>query len=47
MSIKKKRPLKDNEDFIDYKYVEMDDGTIKRKKIIKSTSKKIKYITEE
>lgn len=47
MKIIKKRPLQDNEDFMEYKFVEMEDGTIKRKKIIKSTTKKIKYITDE
>ena len=32
---------------MDYKYVQMPDGTIKRKKLIKHISKKTKYLTQE
>ena len=34
-----------DEEFVDYKYVDRGDGTIKRKKIIKKTTKKTKYLT--
>ena len=42
-----KRPLKANEEFVDYKYIEMEDGEVKRKKIIKRTDKKTKWLTLE
>lgn len=36
-----------DEEFIEYKHVQMPDGTMKRKKIIKKVSKKTKYLTQE
>lgn len=42
-----KRPLKANEEFVDYKYIEMEDGEVKRKKIIKRTDKRTKWLTLE
>ena len=43
----KKYKLKANEHFIDYKFVEMADGTMKRKKVFRRVYKKIKQLTEE
>ena len=43
----KKRPLELNEEFVEYKHVQMPDGTMKRKKIIKRVTKKTKYLTQE
>jgi len=42
---KKKRPLMKDEEFMEYKHIEMEDGTMKRKKLIKKTTKKTKYLT--
>ena len=39
--------MKKDEEFIEYKHVEMPDGTMKRKKLIKKVTKKTKYLTEE
>lgn len=47
LNVKKKRPLEENEEFVEYKHVEMEDGTKKRMKVIKRTTKKIKYLTVE
>jgi Ca2+-binding EF-hand superfamily protein len=44
---KHKRMLDKDEEFYDYKYVKMEDGSMKRKKIIKKTTKKVKHLTEE
>lgn len=44
---KKKHVLSKDEEFVEYKHVEMPDGTMKRKKIIKRMKKKIKYLTHE
>lgn len=44
---RKKHPLEADEEFVDYKYVTQPDGTMKRKKIIKKTTKKTKYLTME
>ena len=41
----KKRPLEKDEEFLEYKYVDMPDGTQKRKKVIKKTEKHIKFLT--
>lgn len=43
----KKRPLGKGEEFLEYKHVEMADGTLKRKKMIKYTTKKTKWLTQE
>ena len=39
--------MKANQEFYDYKYVKLDDGTVKKKKIIKTVTIKIKKLTEE
>uniref|UniRef100_A0A7S3CN97 EF-hand domain-containing protein n=1 Tax=Strombidium rassoulzadegani TaxID=1082188 RepID=A0A7S3CN97_9SPIT len=44
---KMKRILEKDEEFVDYKYVKQEDGTHKRKKIIKKITRKIKNLTEE
>jgi hypothetical protein len=45
---KKKRPLQKDEEFVEYRFVKNEiDGSIKRKKVIKKTTKKIKQLTEE
>jgi hypothetical protein len=44
---RKKRPLLKDEEFVEYKHVEMPDGTMKRKKIIKKITKKTKWLTHE
>ena len=44
---RKKRPLMKDEEFVEYKHVEMPDGTMKRKKIIKKITKKTKWLTHE
>ena len=44
---KSKKPLGKNEEFVDYRYDKMPDGTLKRKKIIKKTQKKVKMLTDE
>lgn len=36
-----------DEEFIEYKYVDMPDGSLKRKKVIKKITKKTKYLTQE
>ena len=36
-----------DEEFVEYKHVEMPDGTWKRKKIIKKITKKTKWLTQE
>ena len=46
-SSRKKRPLMKDEEFVEYKHVEMPDGTWKRKKIIKKITKKTKWLTQE
>ena len=43
----KKIKLKENQEFHDFKYVKMDDGTVKKKKIIKTVTYKTKKLTEE
>ena len=42
---KPKHLLKANEEFVDYKFVELPDGSMKRKKIIKQTNRRTKYLT--
>ena len=44
---KPKRSLQEGEEFVDYKYINLPDGTTKRKKILKKTIKKVKKLTEE
>ena len=47
---KKKRKshvLTKDEQFLDYRIKEMDDGTKKRVKVVKKTTKKVKTLTEE
>ena len=44
---KNKQALQEGEEFVDYKYINLPDGTTKRKKIIKKTIKKVKKLTEE
>ena len=46
-SSKKHRALEKNEELIEYKFVKMEDGTMKRKKVFKRTTKMIKLLTEE
>ena len=36
-----------DEEFVEYKHVEMEDGTMKRKKVIKKITKKTKWLTQE
>ena len=36
-----------DEEFVEYKYVDMPDGSLKRKKVIKKITKKTKYLTQE
>lgn len=43
----KKIKLKDNQEIYDFKYVKMEDGTVKKKKIVKTVTIKIKKLTEE
>ena len=45
--MKKKCPLKCNEEFVKYKYIQQANGKIKRKKVYKRITKKIKCLTEE
>ena len=42
---KKKYKLAPDEEFVDYKFVEMPDGKIKRKKVFKRIFKSIKIMT--
>jgi Ca2+-binding EF-hand superfamily protein len=44
---KKKYIMGPDEEFVDYKFVQQQDGTVKRKKIIKRTTKTTKRLTEE
>lgn len=46
-SSRKGKKLAENEEFVDYHYVTMPDGTKKRKRVIKRVNKKIKLLTEE
>ena len=46
-SSKKHRPLQKDEELIEYKFVKMEDGTMKRKKVFKKTTKMRKELTEE
>ena len=47
-STKKKSYVpKQDEEFVDYKYKDLDDGTKKRVKVIKRIEKKVKILTEE
>ena len=47
MPAKKKRPLLNDEVFVTYKYVEMPNGRMKRKKVFKKITKAYKIISEE
>ena len=42
---RKKRPLEKDEEFVEYKHVELPDGMMKRKKVIKKITKKTKWLT--
>lgn len=44
---RKKRPLEKDEEFVEYKHVELPDGMMKRKKVIKKITKKTKWLTQE
>ena len=44
---KKKYVLGEGEKFVEYKYVQQADGSIKRKKIIKRVTRYTKQVTEE
>ena len=44
---KVKRPLGKNEQFVEYKFVEMANGHKKRKKVIKRIDRKIRWLTQE
>ena len=44
---KKKYVLGPDEEFVDYKYVQQNDGSIKRKKIIKRITRMTKELTQE
>ena len=46
-SKRKHRALDKNEELVEYKFVKLDNGRIKRKKVIKRVIKKIKLLTEE
>ena len=41
------RPLEKNEEFVEYKYVELPDGTKKRKRVIKKLINQVKMLTQE
>ena len=43
----KKIKLKENQEVFDFKFVKMDDGSVKKKKIIKTVTIKVKRLTEE
>jgi Ca2+-binding EF-hand superfamily protein len=47
MNRKKKYTLGPDEEFIEYKFVQQQDGKIKRKKVIKRVTKTSKRLTEE
>jgi len=42
-----KYELKSNEEFVDYKYYQQKDGSTKRMKIVRKTTKYTKHLTEE
>ena len=43
----KKFKLKANQEFYEFKYVKLGDGSVKKKKVIKTVTKKIKRLTVE
>ena len=43
----KKVRLNHNQEFYDYKYIKMEDGSVKKKKVIKSVTTRKKKLTEE